>query len=152
MAIPLDYKSVLILIPLSYSVMWRVLSTWKISAASLVLKAINITISIWTSPDNQKLNNVSLKVKMCCKMHKTPLTLFLLGGALLGPNDLKQSGISTVLWLESPKFMTLFISVSVWSQWSYFWKKSYEILKNWKKKFYRFDTKGSPLWKKNPKI
>ena len=38
------------------------------------------------------------------------------GGALLGPNDLKQSGISTVLWLESPKFMTLFISVSVWSQ------------------------------------
>ena len=44
------------------------------------------------------------------------LTLFLLGGILLGPNDLKQSGISTVLWLESPKFMTLFISVSVWSQ------------------------------------
>ena len=75
------------------------------------------------------------------------LTLFLLGGALLGPNDLKQSGISTVLWLESPKFMTLFISVSVWSQWSYFWKKSYEILKNWKKKIYRFDTKG-PFGKK----
>ena len=36
-------------------------------------------------------------------------------GALLDLNSLKQSGISTVLWLESPKFMTLFISVCVWS-------------------------------------
>ena len=71
------------------------------------------------------------------------------GGALLGPNDLKQSGISTVLWLESPKFMTLFISVSVWSQWSYFWKKSYEILKNWKKKNFTVSTpKGPPFGKK----
>ena len=79
------------------------------------------------------------------------LTLFLLGGALLGPNDLKQSGISTVLWLESPKFMTLFISVSVWSQWSYFWKKSYEILKNWKKKILPFRHQRVPPLEKKSK-
>ena len=37
-------------------------------------------------------------------------------------------------------------SVSFWSQWSYFWKKNYEILKNWKKKIYRFDTKNLKIW------
>ena len=46
---------------------------------------------------------------------KNPFNPIPTGGALLGPNDLKQSGISTVLWLESPKFMTLFISVPIWS-------------------------------------
>ena len=32
-----------------------------------------------------------------------------------------------------------------------FLKKKYEILKNWKIEIYRFDTKGSPLWRKNLK-
>ena len=68
-------------------------------------------------------------------------------GGLLGSNHLKQFGISTVLWLESPRILTLFTLVPVWSHWSYFWKKNYEILRNWKNKIFRFNTKGAP----NPK-
>ena len=82
-----------------------------------------------------------------------PKIFWLLRGALLGPNNLKQSGISTVLWQESPKFMTLFVLVSVWSQESYFGKRNYEILKNWKKTILTVSTsKGPPFGKKIEKI
>ena len=71
------------------------------------------------------------------------------GGPFWAPNDLKQSGISTVLWLESPKFMTLFISVSVWSQWSYFWKKELWNFEKLKKKNLPFrHQRVPPLEKK----
>ena len=43
------------------------------------------------------------------------LTLFQLGWAVFGPSNQKLAGMYTVLWLESPKFMTLLILVSVWS-------------------------------------
>ena len=52
-----------------------------------------------------------------------------MGGALLGANNQKQSGIFTVLWLQSTKLMTMFILVPVSAK-HFLIKKSCEILKS----------------------
>ena len=49
----------------------------------------------------------------------------------------------------SSYFMTLFHSSFYRSHWSHFSEKNLKILKNREKKILCFDTKGSPLWKKN---
>ena len=53
--------------------------------------------------------------------HKMSLTLYLLRGALLGWNNLKESVISTVSWLMSSNFIILCILGSAFSQQKCFW-------------------------------
>ena len=94
-----------------YFCLVSVWNSWEYWRRLCLLLCNEITIIVELLAENKYL------LYILCKSNKFSfLTLFLLRGALLGPNNLKQSGISTVLWLESPKFMTLFISVSVWSQ------------------------------------
>ena len=79
------------------------------------------------------------------------LTLFLLGGPF-GPEWPKTVWHFHNFMTRVTKIPHFVWSVSVWSHWSVFWKKKYEISKNWKTKIYRSDIKGSPFGKKSKKF